>query len=465
MGYRLAVDLGTAYAAAAVVDGSDPVMVGLGNRTMQVPSVLYLAEDELFLVGEAAERRGVTDPGRLVREFKRRFGDPVPLLIGGAAYSAESLMARLLRWVVAATTTQVGEPPTELMLTHPANWGPYKRELMDQVVALADLPQARYCTEPEAAAVKYASRSRVDVGDRIAVYDLGGGTFDVCVLEKRADGFAICGTPDGIEHLGGADVDEAVTQLVLRSLADRLEGVDLDDPSTVVGLARLRRDCIDAKEALSTDTEVTVPVALPGINTTVRINRAELETLMRPALRDSVAAVRRTLTSAGVEAHDLRAIVLIGGSSRIPLVSELLQRAFPVPLSIDTHPKHDVVLGAALLFRDEGPHLLPAATAEPVTRAAGDPPPPRADSELFADSDYLAAVSAGFSENWATAVPLLESVAERYPGQPRVTERLHRARRALRIGELAAAAAQAEQEEQWPRAVELLAELVALTPV
>ena len=157
--------------------------------------------------------------------------------------------------------------------------------------------------------------------------------------------------PDGIEHLGGADVDEAMTQLVLRSLADRLDGADLDDPATVVGLARLRRDCVEAKEALSGDTEVTVPVALPGVNTTVRINRAELEALTRPALLDTVAAVRRTLTSAGIEARDLRAIVLVGGSSRMPLVRELLQRAFPVSLSIDTHPKHDVALGAALLCR------------------------------------------------------------------------------------------------------------------
>src|SRR4051794_4188750 len=111
MSYRLAVDLGTAFAAAAVVNGSEPVMVGLGNRSMQIPSVLFLTGDEAFLVGEAAERRGALEPDRLVREFKRRFGDPVPMLVAGAAYSPESLMARLLRWIVATTTTQHGEAP------------------------------------------------------------------------------------------------------------------------------------------------------------------------------------------------------------------------------------------------------------------------------------------------------------------------------------------------------------------
>ncbi len=300
MSYRLAVDLGTAFAAAAVVNGSDPVMVGLGNRSMQIPSVLFLTDDEAFLVGEAAERRGALEPDRLVREFKRRFGDPVPMLVAGAAYSPESLMARLLRWIVATTTTQQGEAPAEVMLTHPANWGPYKRELLDQVASLADLPGARYCTEPEAAAVRYAARTKVDVGDRIAVYDLGGGTFDVCVLEKRIDGFSVLGTPDGIERLGGADVDEAVTHLVLQALGPRLETAALDDPGMVVGLARLRRDCVDAKETLSSDTDVTIPVALPGLTTTVRITRAELEATVRPALLDTIAAVRRTLASARV---------------------------------------------------------------------------------------------------------------------------------------------------------------------
>jgi molecular chaperone DnaK len=267
---------------------------------MQIPSVLFLTGDEAFLVGEAAERRGALEPDRLVREFKRRFGDPVPMLVAGAAYSPESLMARLLRWIVATTTTQQGEAPAEVMLTHPANGGPYKRELLDQVASLADLPGARYCTEPEAAAVRYAARTKVDVGDRIAVYDLGGGTFDVCVLEKRIDGFSVLGTPDGIERLGGADVDEAVTHLVLQALGPRLETAALDDPGMVVGLARLRRDCVDAKETLSSDTDVTIPVALPGLTTTVRITRAELEATVRPALLDTIAAVRRTLASARV---------------------------------------------------------------------------------------------------------------------------------------------------------------------
>lgn len=373
MVYRLAVDLGTAFAAAAVVNGSDPAMVGLGNRTMQVPSVLFLSDDSSYVVGESAERRGLTEPDRVVREFKRRFGDPVPLVVAGAAYSAESLMARLLRWVVSQTSMRQGEPPAELMLAHPANWGPYKRELLDQVVALADLEGARYCTEPEAAAVHYAARAKVSVGQRLAVYDLGGGTFDACVLEKLDHGFAVIGTPDGIEHLGGADIDEAMSQLVLRALGAKLEDLDVDDLATMIGLARLRRDCVEAKEALSTDTDVAIPVNLPGVSTVVRINRSELEATMRPALLDSVATFRRTLASAQTAPEDLSVIVMVGGSSQIPLVGELLQREFGVPLSIDTHPKHDIALGAALLCRESAE--APAVGGSTIA-ALSTPQPP-----------------------------------------------------------------------------------------
>lgn len=352
MGYRLAVDLGTAFTAAAIVNGSAPVMVGLGSRAMQVPSVLFLAEDGSFSVGEAAERRGVHQPDRLVREFKRRFGDPVPILVAGVPFSPESLMARLLSWVVSETTTRQGEAPEQIMLTHPGSWGPYKLELLDQMVALAELAPVQYCTEPVAAAVNYAARAKVVSGDRVAVYDLGGGTFDACVLEKRDEIFVILGTAGGIQHLGGSDIDQALMQLVLDAAGLRLDDADLEDPAMIVGLTRLRRECIDAKEALSTEMDATVPVALPQLTTSVQVKRVELEARMRPALIDTVAALRRTLASAGVTSGELRAIVLVGGGSRIPLVSELLRRELPeVPLSLDTHPKHDIATGAALLCR------------------------------------------------------------------------------------------------------------------
>ena len=372
MPYRLGVDLGTTFTAAAVADGStEPTVIGLGNRALQIPSVLFLKADGEFLVGEAAERRGLTEPDRLAREFKRRIGDHVPIMVAGAPFSPQALTGHLLSWVVERATERMGEPPAEVVLTHPANWGPFRLELLDQVAVMAGLAAASRCTEPEAAAAQYAAQNRVAPGDKVAVYDLGGGTFDACVLEKTDRGFRTLGTAEGVEHLGGVDFDEAVLRHVLTALSTSNAPLDPDNPEVTVGLGRLRRDCVEAKEALSTDVDTLVPVALPGLSTTVRITRAEFELMIRPALSETIAAMQRALRNAQVEPSQLRSILLVGGSSRIPLVSEMLHREFSVPTALDTHPKHDVALGSVRVGRDE----TDALAAAPDEAAARPPDP------------------------------------------------------------------------------------------
>ena len=255
-------------------------------------------------------------------------------------------------------------------MTHPANWGPYKMEVLSQVIALADVGSTSWVPEPVAAAAQYATQARVAVGERLAIYDFGGGTFDTCVLEKTQSGFAMLGTPDGVEHLGGVDLDEALFSHVLELLRDRMTQVDTDDDDVTVGLARLRRDCIEAKEALSSDVDVVLPVSLPGLITSVRVTRSEFEALIRPALTETVAALGRTLRSANVEPAALARIVLVGGSSRIPLVTEMLHREFDVATALDADPKHDVVLGALHVGRgDQSEH----STVRRASGARADP--------------------------------------------------------------------------------------------
>ncbi|HEY5786641.1 MAG TPA: Hsp70 family protein [Microlunatus sp.] len=362
MAYRLAVDLGTTYTAAAVADDSSPTTLGLGNRSLQLPSVVFIQPDGELLVGESAERRGVVEPTRLVREFKRRIGDPVPILVAGSPFSPQALTAALLRGVVEVSVQRMGGPPDEVVLTHPANWGTYKFDLLGQVAAMAGLTSVYRLPEPVAAAVQYAAISHVEVGARFAVYDLGGGTFDSCVLEKTVDGFGLLGVPQGLDHLGGIDFDQSLLQHVLDTVSEQLPEIDSTDPVTLMGLARLRRDCVEAKEALSTDVDAVVPIGVPGLSTSVRVLRAEFEALIRPALKETMAAASRALQSAHMEARELTAFVLVGGSSRIPLVAELLQRQFGVPVGLVLHPTHDIALGAA---RAES---LRSAVALPTTQ-------------------------------------------------------------------------------------------------
>ena len=389
MGYRLGVDLGTTYTAAAVNVESRAEMLGLGIRAMQVPSVLFVRDDGEIVVGEAAEQQGAADPDGMVREFKRRIGDSVPLIIGGSPYSAQALTARLLAWVVGIATERQGGLPNHVCVTHPANWGPFKRDLLGQAIELAGLGgvETSTRTEPEAAAIAYASRDRVADGDRVAVYDLGGGTFDAAVLVREGAGFRLAGPPEGVEHLGGIDFDEAVFRHVLTALGDDGRSLDDSDPATVTALARLRRDCVEAKEVLSFSTDTVIPVALPGINRSVRLTRGELDDMLRPAVGETVAAMRRVLASAGVQPADLSAILMVGGSSRIPLVSELLSGEFGRPLALDNHPKHDIALGAAT-------PATPAADPRPAEPAPDAVPIPGTPETAAASEDTVVSPAA-----------------------------------------------------------------------
>jgi outer membrane protein assembly factor BamB/actin-like ATPase involved in cell morphogenesis len=376
-GYGLGVDLGTTHTAAAVrVDGRVEA-VQLGSRRPEIPSLVFVLPDGGVLVGEPAERRGAAEPERLAREFKRRIGDPVPLLVGGAPYPAHVLTARLLRQVLDIVAGRYDGPPAAVTVTHPANWGPFKRELLEQAVHLADLDEVAYRTEPEAAAINFATGERVRPGETVAVYDLGGGTFDAAVLRKTDTGFALLGRPEGIEQLGGIDFDEAVFGHVVATLGGAVDELDPEDGETTAALARLRRECTEAKEALTFDTEVMIQVALPGLHTRVRLNRSEFEAMIGPALSETVTATARALRSAGVDAGDLRSIVLAGGSSRIPLVSQLLGAEFGRPVALDPHPEHSIALGAAATTGPVAPPLpesaapVPAPVSAPV--AAPDP--------------------------------------------------------------------------------------------
>ncbi len=371
MTYQLGVDLGTTYTAAAVARGDEVTIVHLGTRSASVPSVVFLKEDETILVGEAAVRRGTTEGHRVAREFKRRIGDTTPIILGSTPYSAEALMARLLGWVVEEVTRREGGPPESVTVTHPANWGNYKKDLLQQAIRLADISAATLITEPEAAVLHYASQARIDTGRVIAVYDLGGGTFDAAILRKTADGFEPLGTPEGIERLGGIDFDEAVFSHVQRALAAANIAVDATDPQTVSALWRLRDECAEAKEALSADSDVAIPVLLPNVSTEVRLTRGEFESMIRPSLADSLGAMQRAVRGAGLEMNQIDAVLLVGGSSRIPLIGELVAGELGRPIVVDAHPKHAIALGAALYGAHHAGSSGGGASGPGATAAAG----------------------------------------------------------------------------------------------
>ncbi len=388
MAYVLGIDIGTSFTAAAVArqDGAtpdSPQVLGLGTRQTAVPSVIFLGDDGQVLVGEAAERRAMTRPECVVRAFKRRVGDSIPIMAGTGSIAPTDALALMARWVVDQAQEREGAPPEFVALTHPAGWGEHKLGLVRESLAGVGLADVILVNEPEAAARHYAAQERVEAGSTVAVYDLGGGTFDAAILRKAGpDSFELLGRPEGIEQLGGADFDDAVFRHVATSQGTTFAELDPSDPDVLMALARVRRECTEAKEALSFDAEASIPVLLPGQQTRIRLVRQEFETLIEGRVRQSLDALDRSLQAAHVTPGDLTAILLVGGSSRVPLVAQLLSAEFDRPIAADVDPKASVCLGAArsaavrlpLPDSNAGVGRGDEHTPEPVLAAPGPQP-------------------------------------------------------------------------------------------
>lgn len=414
---RIAVDLGTTWTTAAVASGTDRRVLDLGDRGSAMPSTVAIDDQGSVVVGRAALAIMATKPERGVREIKRRFGDTAPILLGGAPWSADALTAAVLRGVLASED----HASMELILTHPANWGDFKLDLLRNVAHQAGHERVTLMPEPVAAARHYVASGRLRDGEAIAVYDFGGGTFDAAVLRLDGHGATVLAS-QGLERLGGIDIDQVVFSHVIEAIGAGADGLDREDPAVLAALAHLRMECTAAKEQLSADSEVTVDVGLPGLTTRIRITRTEFEDALRPRLAETVAAMDRALGSAGVVPGDLAGVVLVGGSSRIPLVSEMLASHFDRPLLVDADAKLALVEGAVMnvsttpslpavgvgpvALADPPAQLPPPAGA--VTRgpaaSAPPPPPPAAPSRR---SGRVVAGAAAAATLAATAVGVL----------------------------------------------------------
>lgn len=347
----LSVDLGTSNTVAVLsAHGRPPRVVEVdGSATMS--SAVFANEDGTLLVGKDAERRARLDPARFEPNPKRRV-DEGTLLLGESVVPVTEALGAVFRRVAEETARQLGGAnPDEVRLTHPAQWGPIRRNVLLSAARLAGLG-ANYVLVPEpvAAAAHFASfpGQSLAPGQALAVYDLGAGTFDCAVVAATQQGFAVL-AEDGLPDLGGLDVDQALAEHVGREVSHR-------DPARWQRLLRpestadrraqraLREDVKAAKEALSRHPQTEVPMPEPFDD--VLVTRAELEALIRPSLLRSVELLASTVRSTGGQPRGLAGIYLVGGSSRIPLVATLLaEQLGVVPTSLD-QPETAVAFGA-----------------------------------------------------------------------------------------------------------------------
>ena len=302
------IDVGTTFTAAAVWRDERVEVVALEAHRVTVPTVIAVEGDELRY-GSAAISRGIANPdaaARGVQAAARRLGPDLPRRCPVLGRSA----GRAVRQVGATTPSsrRRARPPISVAVTHPANWTEFQRHLLSTALEQAGVPSAALIAEPQAAAIDFGSVAHLEPGQLVLVYDLGGGTFDVAILRRDADGFTSVGVPRGVERLGGIDFDEAVVRararLTCPSRGDRAapattRPVASGSPSCAPGASRPRRRS-------SSDVSVDIPVLLPGLSSTVRLTRQELEDMVRPMLRQTVELARQALDRARIARSSCR---------------------------------------------------------------------------------------------------------------------------------------------------------------
>lgn len=342
----LSVDLGTSNTVAVLAAHGRPPRVVEVDGSATMPSAVYCEEDGTLVVGRDAERRARLDPARFEPNPKRRVDDGV-LLLGDNVVPVTDALAAVLRRVLDETNRQLGgESLDEVRLTHPAQWGLTRRNVLLSAARLSGAKgEVVLVPEPVAAASHYASLA---VGQALAVYDLGAGTFDVAIVGATQNGFTVL-AEDGLQDLGGLDVDQALLEHVGRQVSHRDPAAWqrlLRPESTADRRARraLQEDVRAAKESLSRHAHTEVPMPEPFED--VLVNRSDLEALVRPSMMRSVELLESTIRSTGMAPNQLAGIYLVGGASRIPLVATMIaEQVRIVPTSLD-QPETSVALGA-----------------------------------------------------------------------------------------------------------------------
>ena len=383
-GWILGVDYGTSYTAAAVGhDGRVDVLEVDGGR--RVSSAVFAESDGALIIGADAERRAAAAPERLERAPKRylEVGE-AEMLLGDGLVPVREAVGRVLGAVrTEAVRQHGGVPPAETRLTYPASWGLERRSLLVAAAAEAGIERVTLVSEPEAAARHLVSlaitNEQVGEGGVVAVYDLGGGTCDVAVLERRNGGFRLLGEPGGDDRIGGDLFDERLYRWIGEHALPEGEWQELqesEDSRWRFANYELRKGVTLAKEAISKTPKCPLYVPTP-VDRQLQVTQEEFAELIRPDVEQTMDILADTLRSSGQAPESLAALYLAGGSSRIPLVAGLVRERFG-RADYKGDPKTVVALGAArsLAGSPFTPRSAPETTvsaATPVARPEGVP--------------------------------------------------------------------------------------------
>ena len=348
MGKIIGIDLGTTNSCVAVMEGGEPVVIANAEGARTTPSVVGFAKNGERLIGQVAKRQAITNPDRTISSIKRHMGTDYKVEIDGKKYTPQEISAMILQKLKADAEAYLGEKVTEAVITVPAYFNDSQRQATKDAGAIAGLDVKRIINEPTAAALAYGMDKESD--QKVMVYDLGGGTFDVSIIEM-GDGVTEVLSTAGDTHLGGDDFDNRIIDW----LADEFKkenGVDLR--SDKMAAQRLKEAAEKAKIELSgvASTQINLPFITADANgpkhLDTTLTRAKFNELTADLVEKTMVPVRQALKDAGLNPGDLHKVLLVGGSTRIPAVQDAVKDYMKCEPSKGINPDECVAIGASI---------------------------------------------------------------------------------------------------------------------
>lgn len=348
MGKIIGIDLGTTNSCVSVMEGGQPVVITNAEGMRTTPSVVAFTKTGERLVGETAKRQAVTNADRTISSIKRHMGTDYKVTIDGKSYGPQEISAMILQKLKADAEAYLGEKVTEAVITVPAYFNDAQRQATKDAGKIAGLDVKRIINEPTAAALAYGLDNEKE--QKIMVYDLGGGTFDVSIIDI-GDGVIEVLSTNGDTKLGGDDVDAVITKYMIDDFKNK-EGVDLS--ADKMALQRLKEAAEKAKKELSAST--TTNINLPFITATAEgpkhfdmdLTRAKFEELISDIVERTAIPVQNALKDAGLTANDIGKVLLVGGSTRIPAVQAKVAQITGKEPSKNLNPDECVAIGASI---------------------------------------------------------------------------------------------------------------------
>ena len=348
MGKIIGIDLGTTNSCVSVMEGGEPVVIANAEGERTTPSVVAFSKTGERLVGQVAKRQAITNPDRTVISVKRHMGSNYKVDIDGKSYSAQEISAMILTKLKTDAESYLGETVTEAVITVPAYFTDSQRQATKDAGKIAGLDVKRIINEPTAAALAYGIDKETD--QKIMVYDLGGGTFDVSIIEM-GDGVQEVLATAGNNHLGGDDFDQRVIDWLAENFKNE-NGIDLRQDK--MAFQRLKEAAEKAKIDLSGVTQASINLPFITADATgpkhldATLTRAKFNELTADLVEATMGPVRQALADSGLSASELDKILLVGGSTRIPAVQEAVKKITGKDPFKGINPDECVAIGASL---------------------------------------------------------------------------------------------------------------------